>query len=467
MRRILLPLISLLGIASYVDARHNIIDHGAIHNQSDTATAFKNAQAFLDAVIAANSSETDREVYIPKEKGQFFTLMPTQLNNLKNITFTIDGYVYLSDDNKNWPNDGKTVLDFIHINDSEDIHIRGEGTFDGQGYWWWMREYIVANKFSRPQILGMNRVQNCIIEGVRFLNSPRFHMYLQDINNFLIQDLEIRVDVLQQKKLAIKYGKYNFKFGIPTFPLNTDGIDPSGSNILIRNVNITSYDDSIAIKPSHGDRIIAKCSENIRAENITTWMGLGMTIGSVPPNQHHSCVRNVTFKNVDFWFPIKAVYIKSNPGTVGDGVIENILYENLKIFTPVWWNIYIGPQQQKQPDGRGPGCMLYPISKECETQPRITMRNITLRNIHSVGGFLPGIVRCNETNPCTDFTFENVKHDGLISDFKYGFITENIFGKVIDSYPAPSFNQSSTNEDIEKIANYFKKYLHELEAVEE
>jgi len=73
-------------------------------------------------------------------------------------------------------------------------------------------------------------------------------------------------------------------------------------------------------------------------------MGLGMTIGSVPPNGNHACVRNVTFKNIVFWFPIKAIYVKSNPGNSGDGIIENILYENIKIFNPIWWNIYIGPQ---------------------------------------------------------------------------------------------------------------------------
>ena len=185
-----------------------------------------------------------------------------------------------------------------------------------------------------------------------------------------------------------------------------------------------------------------------------------MTIGTVPPNDKHICVRNVTFRHIEFWFPIKAVYIKSNPGDKGDGIIENILYENMKIFMPIWWNIYIGPQQQKQPDGRGPGCMLYPLIKECETQPRITMRNITLRNIHSVGGLLPGIIRCNETNPCTDFTFDNVKHDGFFSEFKYGFITENVYGIVKDSYPAPAFNQTSSMEMVDYVADMYKKYLN-------
>jgi polygalacturonase len=36
----------------------------------------------------------------------------------------------------------------------------------------------------------------------------------------------------------------------PTMPLNTDGIDPSGSNVTIKNIKITNWDDAIAVKPS-------------------------------------------------------------------------------------------------------------------------------------------------------------------------------------------------------------------------
>ena len=103
--------------------------------------------------------------------------------------------------------------------------------------------------------------------------------------------------------------------------------------------------------------------------------------------------------------------------------------------------------------------MLYPLLPHCETQPRITVRNITLRNIHSRGGYLVGIVRCNESNPCTEINFENVKHDGLFSEFKYGFITENVYGSVIDSYPTPIFNTSSTPKEIEAVAIAYREYL--------
>ena len=43
----------------------------------------------------------------------------------------------------------------------------------------------------------------------------------------------------------------------PVFPLNTDGIDPYGSRVLIENVNITNFDDAIAVKPSHSNWTVA------------------------------------------------------------------------------------------------------------------------------------------------------------------------------------------------------------------
>lgn len=57
--------------------------------------------------------------------------------------------------------------------------------------------------------------------------------------------------------------------------------------------------------------MLAKCSENIHAENITVKFSIGMAIGSVPPHSDYNCVNNVTFKNIDFDFPLKAIYVKT------------------------------------------------------------------------------------------------------------------------------------------------------------
>jgi polygalacturonase len=118
----------------------------------------------------------------------------------------------------------------------------------------------------------MSRVQNVEISGVKFRNSPRYHIAFDESDSIYIHDLEIEVDMLKQKDPYLKMnkadessssilksmlGEYSYvvdlimksEFSWPVFPLNTDGIDPAGSNVTIRNLNITSFDDAVAVKP--------------------------------------------------------------------------------------------------------------------------------------------------------------------------------------------------------------------------
>lgn len=90
--------------------------------------------------------------------------------------------------------------------------------------------------------------------------------------------------------------------------------------------------------------------------------------------------------------------------------------------------------------------MLYPLIKECNTEARVTFRNITVKNVEMHGGiFPPGIIRCNATNPCTGFHFENINVTGWFTEKNIGFITENVFGTAINVFPDPGFNQASSN----------------------
>ena len=70
------------------------------------------------------------------------------------------------------------------------------------------------------------------------------------------------------------------------------------------------------------------------------------------------------------------MYIKTNSGDEGGGIIHNITYQDITIDEPILWPIYIGPQQQKEPNGVGDG--IWP-----NTQPLITITDIFLRNITS------------------------------------------------------------------------------------
>ena len=488
MNKILFTVIGSTALSAVYGA-HNILDYGAIPSalEIDTPTSFANTGAFLKAVQAANSSLTDRTVHIPKTDGKIY-MMPILLENLKEVSFIVDGDVVASSDHINWPNhtdwqmersksymsttthrhyggsDFGPCISFWEIHDSDGVYFSGSGKVDGQGYWWWMRDYLVLNYANRPHLLRMDRVRNARIEGINWVNSPMYHLFLIDIDSFYIADFEIMVDVYEQKMLAQKFNNFDYKLNVPTFPLNTDGIDPSGTNITIRNVTITNYDDAVAVKPANQAYKVGKCAQNILVENCKVTYSVGMTIGSVPPNTDHACVKDVTFRNITMDTPIKAIYVKSNPGDTGDGIIENILYENFVIREPIWWGIYIGPQQQKQPDGDGPGCMLYPVINQCLTNPLVTMRNITLRNIYSTEGILPpGIIRCNESNPCTDFTFDNVIVTGWFTVFGYGYITENVIGTQINSYPSPGFVAADDFNGTTPVRDWGSELLEALE----
>lgn len=104
-----------------------------------------------------------------------------------------------------------------------------------------------------------------------------------------------------------------------------------------------------------------------------------MSIGSISPGSQVNCIRDIIFRNVYMARPLKGIYIKTNPGNSGTGLVQNITYQNFTMDRPIWWPIYIGPQQMKEPDGDGPGCMLYPYyKKECQTQPLVTIKDIIL-----------------------------------------------------------------------------------------
>ena len=127
------------------------------------------------------------------------------------------------------------------------------------------------------------------------------------------------------------------------FPFNTDGIDPMGSDMHIHNLTVQNFDDVVVPKPGTD----LDCTGNMMVENVEVRLGVGMSIGSVPPHQPGSCVRNVTFRNVNMIRPFKGIYVKTNPGNQYHGNITDVYYHNFTMDRPIWWAIYIGPQQMR------------------------------------------------------------------------------------------------------------------------
>lgn len=181
-----------------------------------------------------------------------------------------------------------------------------------------------------------------------------------------IRNVVIRVDIDKQQEIirraANLLGSHIIahtvthkgrEYAIPTFPLNTDGthtsllslvftrcfllgIDPSAENVLIEHIDIECFDDIIAVKPCRRDGRFCNCASNMDFRDITLSWGVGLTIGSVPPNPNVNCIANVSFSNARAHQPIKLVYIKTNPGTQGTGIIRNISYTNIVAQDSLW-----------------------------------------------------------------------------------------------------------------------------------
>jgi len=83
--------------------------------------------------------------------------------------------------------------------------------------------------------------------------------------------------------------------------------------------------------------------------------------------------------------------------------------------------------------------MLYPFDPKgtCQTQPRINITNVKLKNIRIRNSVLfPIVMRCNETNPCKNITFENVDAKGwLFGKKNIGYVCEYVEGFQSGSSP--------------------------------
>ena len=426
---------------------HKLSEFGGIPNDPSYPTVILNGQAFEMAIKTANSSQFDRIVLI--DSNETYHMLPSGVQfGLSDIIIHIDGKIIAWEgDISQWTREEKSnsTISLISFTDSKNITFSGKGVIEGLGYrWWW--DVILGSHDNRPNLLEMENAVDTKIQGLTFSNSPKYQVNLRNMKNVLVENITIFVDVLGQRAYLEKFGLLYQNF-IPTFPLNTDGIDISGIDVIIRNSSFINFDDAVAVKPIHeGQFSLANCTQNITIENCYVKYGVGMSMGSVPPHTGMNCIKDVTIRNIEFDTPIKAIYIKSNPGTTGTGLISNILYEKIKITGALWWAIWIGPQQQHQPDGSSTGCsFIYPmLFSKCPTNPLVTIENIVLRDVNITGGvFSPGIILCNATNTCKNVVFEKVLvKDWSIVPYINGIHCENVQGTSIDSNLVPDcFNK--------------------------
>ena len=398
---------SIFSLDIYV---HN---YGIMNNEATTVAALNNGAAFNKAVRIASKGdsviilENETLYYIPNSYDGGSPLF----TNIQDIEICIDGKLIFFDEISAWPlTDNQEYFNGIDFHNSINITLTGNGIIDGQGWvWWW--EFLIGNIVKqRPIMLNFEDCIDIKVEYLTLLNSPRFHVYGSNILNFVARHLFIYVNVKQQDNYYKQvYNKGYTDFSPPVFPFNTDGVDIAGVNIHIYNISVTNYDDAIVIKANKGSSknlngTDMSCTDNVLVEDIYVNLGVGLSIGSI--SAHSSfCIKNVIFQNIYAYYPIKFIYIKTG-NLVDSGYplasLDNVTYRNMTAYTPLLWPIYLGPQQQKEPNGEGAG--LWP-----QTNPYVNITNIHFENIYIENSELrAGLLRCNISNPCKNITFDNV-----------------------------------------------------------
>lgn len=70
-------------------------------------------------------------------------MVSSKVSNLVGVTFNIMGTIVLSGDYDKYPlKNENDIMDFFWITDSTNLHFKGTGTVDGDGYMWWWREFF-------------------------------------------------------------------------------------------------------------------------------------------------------------------------------------------------------------------------------------------------------------------------------------------------------------------------------------
>ena len=281
---------------------------GAIPNNDTLLAARANGKALFFALAAANTGSPtagNRSVVVPS--GSNYTLLPYGvISNLSDVTLRLDGNIIAWDEQRTYPNDTHGVsLNLIHITHCARVSLEGEGIVEGRGDPWWVTVWETGVD-NRPHLLVMEVCRDVSLTGWTLRNSPQYHVLLEDMLNLWVERVIIYVDVEGQREglraagrlsdgtgylsgttaaAAARAGqassnkiatsssvKSNTGFasavhhdaaasrtshsnrgagllpaGVPTFPLNTDGIDVSGHNITVRNCTVTNFDDTVSV----------------------------------------------------------------------------------------------------------------------------------------------------------------------------------------------------------------------------
>ncbi|KAH9207639.1 rhamnogalacturonase rhgA [Leptodontidium sp. 2 PMI_412] len=160
-----------------------------------------------------------------------------------------------------------------------------QGAIQGFGY-----TFHLTNTYG-PRLLRLTKVTNFSIHDLKLVDSPAFHLIVDNCSNGEIYNLVIKV---------------GNRGGL-------DGTDTSGSNIWYHDIGVTNKDECVTIKSP---------SKNVLVENIyCNWSG-GRAFG---PLGTGTPIEKIEYNNIYTWQSNQMMMIKSNGG---DGYVRDCALTN-------------------------------------------------------------------------------------------------------------------------------------------
>jgi polygalacturonase len=319
----------------FPDTDFVITDYGAIGDGTTKCTV-----AFSNAVSACSLAGGGR-VVVPD--GVFLT-GPIHLKSNVNLYVCKSAVIKFSQDYSDYLPvvytrfEGTECYNYsppIYAFEQENIAITGQGTLDGQGdnsHWWpwtstgsadvlYLRQQAedgvsVENRiygvghYLRPNMIQPYRSKNILIDSVKIINSPMWHIHPVLCDNITVSNVTVE-----------GHGP------------NNDGCNPeSCKNVLIENCYFNTGDDCIAIKSGRNadGRRVNTPSENIIIKNCTMKDGHG---GVVLGSEITGGARNVFASDCNMDSPNldRALRIKTN--SIRGGIVENIYLKDIIVGT--------------------------------------------------------------------------------------------------------------------------------------
>ncbi|GMG21110.1 unnamed protein product [Ambrosiozyma monospora] len=277
-----------VGPLTSLSEKSNICDitkYGAVAgNKTDISTAITNA--FNECVLKTSGST----LRIPE--GNWLLTKPVVLNGGTKWAFQIQGLITCAYSTSAWSaSTYNTAIVIKNANDFEMYSDNGLGAIQGNGY-----VYRINSGEQHDQgwmrLVRIVTSTNVSVHDLILVDSPMY---------FLVVYLCSNVEVYY---ITIRGGNTGM----------TDGIDISGYNYFVHDVEVTNKDECVCVKSP---------STNAEISNIYCSSSGGVSIGSL---QSGANVTNIKISDVYNYNTNSLMFIKTKPG--GSGFVKNCEFSN-------------------------------------------------------------------------------------------------------------------------------------------